>query len=389
MPTNQLLPFGAAGGANVLAPADYAALAARLSGFVAGTAQSAQVNSVLRQAAFAAAMLGQFTADLSGQSVLDDGNVAAFLANFERAYRSQRLNYLVAGGTANALTITPNPDFGSLADLVGVPLRIVTQILNTGPANLQVGNLAAVAIMKRGAAALAPVEGGNLYGVIDVAYDGTVFVLRTPITGLVRTKLFSQGLAGTYTGGAGGNGFLASVTAWHRITGWAGGGSGGSGLSGAAGGGGGGGGCGEEEQFLVAGTRYPYIVGGGGASVGSGNPGLAGGSTSFNGSVLALGGTGGGGAASNGSFGLGGSAGAGVASGANSRNYDGGPGYQGAPGQVLGTGGQGAKGGGAGGAPSTQTGNNGSAPAGGSSGGSNVGASGSAAAGRIEVEWVE
>ncbi|WYX60397.1 hypothetical protein WJ967_25940 [Achromobacter xylosoxidans] len=40
MAINQILPFGTVPGANVLDPADYQALAARLGGFSAGTAKS-------------------------------------------------------------------------------------------------------------------------------------------------------------------------------------------------------------------------------------------------------------------------------------------------------------------------------------------------------------
>ncbi|VFR33729.1 Prophage tail fiber protein [plant metagenome] len=85
MAENQLLPFGGAAGANVLTPSEYAALGARAGGFQAGVAKSREVNTVLRQAAFAAAMIGQFSADRSDEDVLDDGDVAGFQAAFTRA----------------------------------------------------------------------------------------------------------------------------------------------------------------------------------------------------------------------------------------------------------------------------------------------------------------
>lgn len=83
--TNQLLPYGTGLGANVLSFGAYRDLAARLLGFTAGTASSQAFNTAMRQAAFAAAMLGEFTSLRSGEDVLDDGNVAAFAANFEAA----------------------------------------------------------------------------------------------------------------------------------------------------------------------------------------------------------------------------------------------------------------------------------------------------------------
>ena len=85
MAINQILPFGTAAGANVLAPADYQALASRNAGFSAGTAKSKELNTVWRQASFVAAMLGQYIADKSGQDVLDNGDLAALQAKFVAA----------------------------------------------------------------------------------------------------------------------------------------------------------------------------------------------------------------------------------------------------------------------------------------------------------------
>lgn len=85
MAINQILPFGTVPGANVLDPADYQALAARLGGFSAGTAKSKELNTVWRQASFVAAMIGQYIADKTGQDVLDDGDLAALQARFVAA----------------------------------------------------------------------------------------------------------------------------------------------------------------------------------------------------------------------------------------------------------------------------------------------------------------
>ncbi|WP_157146239.1 hypothetical protein [Achromobacter insuavis] len=85
MAINQILPFGTVSGANVLAPADYQVLAARLAGFSAGTAKSKELNTVWRQASFVAAMIGQYIADKAGQDVLDNGDLAALQAKFVAA----------------------------------------------------------------------------------------------------------------------------------------------------------------------------------------------------------------------------------------------------------------------------------------------------------------
>ena len=84
MATNDFLPFGTGAGANVLTQAAYAGLAARLNGFQSGVAQSNQVNKAVRQAAFVAAMIGQFTADYGGDA-LDNGDLPTFEAHFKAA----------------------------------------------------------------------------------------------------------------------------------------------------------------------------------------------------------------------------------------------------------------------------------------------------------------
>lgn len=85
---NQFLPFGTGGGANVMSQADYNALGARTAGFAAGIAQSAQLNKVWRQSAFAAAVLMEFSSVKSGVDALDDGNLSAAVANFESALQA-------------------------------------------------------------------------------------------------------------------------------------------------------------------------------------------------------------------------------------------------------------------------------------------------------------
>ncbi|WP_157810452.1 gp53-like domain-containing protein [Achromobacter ruhlandii] len=98
MATNELLPFASGAGANVLTQAQYVADSQRTSGNVPGVARSALVNKAARQAAFVASMVGAFTSNNSGKDVLDNGDGATFLANFQDA--------LLAYMRANAATET-------------------------------------------------------------------------------------------------------------------------------------------------------------------------------------------------------------------------------------------------------------------------------------------
>lgn len=77
---NDFKAFAAGGGANALTPAAYSALTSLLAnGFQAGTASSAQINTVLRQVTSMAAALGKIISDADLDAV-DDGNVSALAA---------------------------------------------------------------------------------------------------------------------------------------------------------------------------------------------------------------------------------------------------------------------------------------------------------------------
>lgn len=105
MATNEFLPFALAVGSNVLPQSSYATLAARTNGFNSGVAQSVHCNKVWRQSAFIAAMVAQFTADRSGNNMLDDGNLATAEASF------------IAGITQVATTVMQSGNFATVAAL--------------------------------------------------------------------------------------------------------------------------------------------------------------------------------------------------------------------------------------------------------------------------------
>ncbi|EDR4055454.1 hypothetical protein GTA84_001634 [Salmonella enterica] len=86
MAINNFKPFATAANANVMAQADWEALPALLSGFMAGKASSAQVNKAIRQASFIAAALAQYTANKSGLDILDDGDLNGFITKMSSAF---------------------------------------------------------------------------------------------------------------------------------------------------------------------------------------------------------------------------------------------------------------------------------------------------------------
>lgn len=81
MPTNDFLPVGTEGTPNVMPQGDYAGSTAQRQGFAVGQVPpSPQWNKMMRQATFVAAGLAQFMVNQSGEDVLDDGDLDAFVA---------------------------------------------------------------------------------------------------------------------------------------------------------------------------------------------------------------------------------------------------------------------------------------------------------------------
>ncbi|MDX7149439.1 hypothetical protein [Citrobacter portucalensis] len=132
MPTNDIKPFAAAGGANVLTQAEYLALAALSTGFSSGKANSKEVNKAIRQATFIASVLAQFICDKSGSDVLDDGNVAGLVTKLLSAINktSQPLDATLTAlaglvGAANKLPYFNGDDTAALTDLTSVGRDII------------------------------------------------------------------------------------------------------------------------------------------------------------------------------------------------------------------------------------------------------------------------
>lgn len=106
MPTNEYLLFATSGGANVVSQATWSGLPARGTGFQSGLAASNQLNKAWRQATMGSVALATMMAALTGNDVLDDGNVATFVATLQAAIRAASAGMPVGTVTGAATTYT-------------------------------------------------------------------------------------------------------------------------------------------------------------------------------------------------------------------------------------------------------------------------------------------
>ena len=306
---NEFLPHATGGGSNVITQSAWNALAARLTGFQAGVAKSSEVNKAIRQGTSVAAMIGQFISDHSAQDALDDGDIAELLERFESAVRRGDLNYAVAGGSGNTLTVTLDPVPISAQISAGFTLRVLIATGNTGAATLNPNGLGATAITRPNGAALR--QGDLVPGQIATfVYTGTGWMLESP--GAADAPVGGTTVI-TATGTAN---FIvpANVFRLREVIVIAAGGGGGGGqnattFSGCGGGGGAGGLAIKYDIAVTPGQVISTTVGAGGTA---GTPALNGGtgdSSSFGAVCSATGGAGGltaSGSAVNGGIGSGG-----------------------------------------------------------------------------------
>ncbi|WP_145592107.1 phage tail protein [Yersinia rochesterensis] len=128
MAKNEILPFGIGVDANVLTPAEYEALAARIGGFSSGVAKSEQLNTVWRQSAFITSVLAQFIANRTNKDVLDDGGTAALLTNLELAIKTYVNSNLPAASTTVVGAVKLSNETNSNSELLAATPKAVKTV---------------------------------------------------------------------------------------------------------------------------------------------------------------------------------------------------------------------------------------------------------------------
>ncbi|CNK58352.1 Tail fiber [Yersinia intermedia] len=142
MAKNEILPFGIGADANVLTPAEYEVLAARIGGFSGGVAKSEQLNTIWRQSTFMASMLAQFIADNSEQDVLDDGKIAELQIKLESAIKSYANSHLPLASTTQKGIVQLSSETNSTSEALAATPKAVKAAVD---ASLPVGGTAKAA----------------------------------------------------------------------------------------------------------------------------------------------------------------------------------------------------------------------------------------------------
>ncbi|OWF84746.1 hypothetical protein B4907_07060 [Yersinia kristensenii] len=173
MAKNEILPFGIGANANVLTPAKYEALAARIGGFSSGVAASEQLNTVWRQSTFIASVLAQFIANRSNKDVLDDGGTAALLTNLELAIKTYANSNLPAASITVAGIAKLSSETNSSSEaLAATPKAVKTvsdaalKIANNFSEIKTAGGVAVAAALSNIGAL--PIIGGTTTGPINI-----------------------------------------------------------------------------------------------------------------------------------------------------------------------------------------------------------------------------
>lgn len=186
MPRNEIKAFAIEEGANVVSQQDWEASEARKTGFRKGLARSTEINKAIRQSSRIAAAVAGFTAEKSGQDVLDEGDVSLFKDQFEDALKTvSSLSIAEADGKADSLEVVFDPAIRELVHGKLVHVRAKEKNLSAVP-TLKADNQVAKIIVKGNNL---PLQEGDIAGAghwLEMQYDGQLdkWVLQNPAKGI-------------------------------------------------------------------------------------------------------------------------------------------------------------------------------------------------------------
>ena len=186
VPQNEFRAFATGPNAIIQTQEDYEKSTALKEGFRKGLARSSEVNKALRQASSIAAAVAGFTADKSGEDILDNGDIGTIQQHFETAIRTISSTLAAeAGGTADELTATFTPTLKQLEAGKTVLIRATEKNRSKTP-RFQADATDARPIVKGNNL---PLEEGDIAGSghwLELQYDQALdkWVLQNPAKGI-------------------------------------------------------------------------------------------------------------------------------------------------------------------------------------------------------------
>ncbi len=186
MTQNQFKPFAISQHAVVQSQEDYEKSAALKDGFKTGLARSSEVNKAIRQATSVAAVVAGFTAEKSGEDMLDNGDIDTMKQHFETAIRTISSTLSAsAEGTGDTLAATFIPTLKQLTSGKTVLVRAREKNLTKTPTFKADENDAKTIVKGNNL----PLEAGDIAGAghwLELQYDGQLdkWVLQNPAKGV-------------------------------------------------------------------------------------------------------------------------------------------------------------------------------------------------------------
>ena len=186
MPRNEIKAFAIADGANVASQNEWEHCETLKGGFKKGLARSAEINKAIRQSSSIAAAIAEFTAEKSGEDILDDGNINTLRKSFESALKNVSSNCIgEAEGDADIITVETEPAIKQLVHGQLVHIRAKDKNRTKTP-NLKINQAPAKTIVKGNNLNL---EEGDIAGRghwLELQYDSHLdkWILQNPARGI-------------------------------------------------------------------------------------------------------------------------------------------------------------------------------------------------------------
>ncbi len=187
MPRNEIKAFAVAEEANVINQNEWENSQALKTGFKKGLARSSEINKAIRQSSSMAAAIAEFTAEKSGEDILDNGDITTLKNHFESALKNVSSNCIgEAGGDSDTITAETEPAIKQLVHGQLVYIRAKEKNQTKNP-TLKINRTETKTIVKGNNLKL---EEGDIAGAghwLELQYDEVLdkWVLQNPAKGII------------------------------------------------------------------------------------------------------------------------------------------------------------------------------------------------------------